>query len=387
MRGARVVMLGAVGALVGVGAAMGQAGGDAVAERRAAARAAAQAAAARRRPPATGRVERTGCPAEVPPAVSDALARAGDFVEMQRVSCVGECAVYTVRVSGDGRVAWRGVTGVKVKGEAAGTIEPDAARALMQRVADRGFARLCTRYATDALERGTVVTTLSIAGVVKRVEDYGESAPGWLRGVDLDIDRVGNTHRWRHGEPRESFGAVAVRDDVTMPKTGVTDLMRAAVLADTGSLGKSLEMLPDVNAKDVSGWTALMYAGAEGPMAAMTMLLRAGADPFARTAEGETVLHAVVVGNDRAEDRVALLVGLGVDVNGRDDRGVSALMVACKYYVRTGRVIRELLDDGADPSKRDEEGRTAADYMGAAAEGDLVGKGRFEAVRGMLGRR
>jgi len=272
---------------------------------------------------------------------------------------------------------------VVVLNDAASSIESNAARALIQRVADRGFWGLCGRYERGITDNSTYITTISIAGHVKRVEDYASSAPSWLREEDFDIDTVADTHQWRHGEPTvETFGEDRLLVDANAPKAGVTQLMKAAVLADTGELERVLKLLGDVNERDSGGATALMYATQAGTLEAMSLLLQAGVDANAKTDEGETPLFAAVLARERAEDRVRILDAVGIDVNERDSRGMTPLMVACKGRWQA-RVVATLMELGADPSKRDNQGKTAMDYLDGreAAVADVAGYG---VMRGLL---
>src|SRR5277367_2735093 len=86
-----------------------------------------------RRPPVP-RPVREGCPAVVPPSDSSTVATAADFIELKRTACAEGCPAYTVRIGGDGRVAWMGERFVEMKGSAAEVIDVIAARELMQRV-------------------------------------------------------------------------------------------------------------------------------------------------------------------------------------------------------------------------------------------------------------
>ncbi len=314
------------------------------------------------------RVLKGGCPAAVPPTTSDSVASAMDWVELQRTKCAAGCPAYTVRVYGDGRVIWQGDSGVATRGPATAEIDGTAARALIQEIAQRGFWRLCQSYDVAGIQKelASIDTTLSIAGHVKRVTDYGDTAPSWLRDLDLEIDATANTHPWRQGGPdAETFGDNRLAVDAVMPKLGVTQLMKAAVLPDTEELVKTLQLLGPVNQADSTGWTALMYAAQAGPVEAMKLLLQAGADPNARSNEGETALFAAVTAPTQAEARFRLLQAAGVDLNAQDHRGVTPLMVACRYYYRP-KLVATLLALGADPSKRDDNGKTALDYLIAA---------------------
>ncbi len=311
---------------------------------------------------------RDGCPIAVPPPTSNSVASATDWVELQRTECAAGCPAYTVRVYGDGRVIWHGDSGVATKGPATAEIDGTAAKALIQDIAQRGFWGLCQRYDLPGIQKelASINTTLSIAGHVKRVTDDGDTAPSWLRDLDLEIDATANTHPWRQGGPdAETFGDNRLAVDAVMPKLGVTQLMKAAVLPDTEELVKTLQLLGPVNQADSTGWTALMYAAQAGPVEAMKLLLQAGADPNARSNEGETALFAAVTAPTQAEARFRLLQAAGVDLNAQDHRGVTPLMIACRYYYRP-KLVATLLALGADPSKRDDEGKTALDYLIAA---------------------
>ena len=308
---------------------------------------------------------KAGCPAAVPPSTSDSVASATDFVELTRTPCASACPAYTVRVEGDGAVRWTGASGVVRLGPASGNIRSDDARALMQRIADHNYWALCAHYTHTPSTEGKIVTTLSMAGHVKQVEDSGQAAPSWLREADLDIDRVADTHVWRHGGPtEESFGVDRLSEDARMPKAGVTQLMRAASdPSSTAELEKTLLLLTDVNARDSSGWTALMYAAQSGTPEGMRLLWRAGALAELRSNDGETALFAAVTATVDPEARVVMLRGLGADVNASDVHGVTPLMIAATVARRQTHVIQTLLQMGADPSKRDDRGRTVADYL------------------------
>ncbi|MCP1997699.1 ankyrin repeat domain-containing protein [Nitrobacter winogradskyi] len=61
---------------------------------------------------------------------------------------------------------------------------------------------------------------------------------------------------------------------------------------------------------------------------------------------------------------VERLIREGADVNAGNSNGTTPLMYAKTHAFSTGetRLIRLLLASGADPSRRDKAGKTAADY-------------------------
>jgi serine/threonine-protein phosphatase 6 regulatory ankyrin repeat subunit B len=81
--------------------------------------------------------------------------------------------------------------------------------------------------------------------------------------------------------------------NVHLTASGYTALMLAAERNDVEMLGLLLEAGVEVNAADVSGLTALMwaaYSAETGPTTAVEMLLLAGADPAIVNRKGETAI-------------------------------------------------------------------------------------------------
>lgn len=378
-----MMLRGSAAVAQGAGSAAGQSelGSSQAADRERASSFAARVAEERRlRALEMDRAYRLGCPATGMPVTRNSVATATDFVELKRTACALGCPVYTVRVNGDGRVTWRGVEQVVVKGSASSAILSNDARALMQRVADRGFWPLCMQYGRGPVGIVRTLTSLSIAGSVKSVEDVGGAAPSWLRALDADIDKTADTHQWWHGGPQvETFGADRLLVDLDAPKRGVTPLMRAAGLRDARVLRALLPTLPDVNAQDASGWTALMYAAQAGAAENVGLLLDAGAYGLARSFSGETAMSAAVVSVVQPELKIARLVRAGVGVNELDTRGVSPLMLACRY-AQPG-LVSALLAAGADVAKRDVDGKMAAVYLGFRSMTDGL---KGDAIRRML---
>ena len=79
---------------------------------------------------------------------------------------------------------------------------------------------------------------------------------------------------------------------------------------------------------------------------------------LARGAPANTATLAGAAGTASLE-KVKLLVGHGVSVNGQDDRGYTPLMRAAMSYSRNKEVVEYLLSEGADTTPKNETGATA----------------------------
>ncbi len=95
-----------------------------------------------------------------------------DFVELFRSGCYGSCPVYTVRISANGDVAWKGRMFVNATGERHATIKAEDARALLERFRTPQFWSLCGSYTRMITDSSTIETHVEIGGQSKTVSNY-----------------------------------------------------------------------------------------------------------------------------------------------------------------------------------------------------------------------
>jgi len=150
---------------------------------------------------------------------------------------------------------------------------------------------------------------------------------------------------------------------------GGTALMYAA-LEDSP---KVLELLlargakPDLQAKN--GWTALMLAAARGHTECATRLLAHRANPNLADVYGWTPLMRAVH-EQRAGVADALLANRAIDLNAVDEAGNTALHHAAVEGALD--LAQKLLAAGADPKRKDREGRIPAEVARLAGHADVA---------------
>jgi ankyrin repeat protein len=143
-------------------------------------------------------------------------------------------------------------------------------------------------------------------------------------------------------------------------------LHESAAIGDTTRVRAALDQHPDhLDAYSPEGFTSLALAAHFGHLEVMQLLIDRGADlnRVAIHRIAVTPLHAALFG--RQLEAALLLIERGADVTaarggaGWKRAGWTALHYAAGLGFTT--LVRPLLDRGADPSRVDEEGKTALD--------------------------
>ena len=96
----------------------------------------------------------------------------------------------------------------------------------------------------------------------------------------------------------------------------------------------------DVDAKNVDGWTPMLFAAARGHKELAELLIANGADVNVKSKNGGTPLHRAA--SKGQKEIVELLIAKGADVNAKNDRGDTPLDSAIKYKrTETAALLRK----------------------------------------------
>ncbi len=125
----------------------------------------------------------------------------------------------------------------------------------------------------------------------------------------------------------------------------------------------------NVDKRDESGNTPLIYACMKNARDLVKMLLEAGADAnLSNVATRYPIHYAAETGN---ADIISQLVGAGADVNCTDKEGVTPLMLLARNG-KTDAALKYLAFDGVDISLKDNNNNKAIDYATSAGLRELV---------------
>lgn len=122
----------------------------------------------------------------------------------------------------------------------------------------------------------------------------------------------------------------------------------------------------DVNCLDEEGDSGLGLAAAEGNLDMVQLLIGAGANVHHIGSEGFSIMHWVAYNHDD-KDVWKLIGGLGLDINARDDEGVTPLGHA--LLDKNFSFARYAIELGADVNLSDNDHWTPLHH--AAAAGDM----------------
>jgi ankyrin repeat protein len=212
--------------------------------------------------------------------------------------------------------------------------------------------------------------TLALAALLEEQTDVDHSAVDGRTALMMAAAR---------GDLQLLERLLAAGADVNRRNRGAgTALMFAAQYGETACAGRLITSGADPNLVGVKGYTALSIAVLKARQPMVDLLLANGADPNLADVHGWTPLQRAV--DARRADLVSqLLAHAATDVDHRNDTGATALHLAASSG--QSETVRELLQHGADPRLRDEQGKTAAAFAIRAGHTQVA-----ETLRTAMGR-
>ena len=302
-------------------------------------------------------------------------------ITLKRTACFGTCPIYSLEIFEDGRLHYSGTQFVAAIGPRQAQIPPAAVKALIDNFIKIDYFDLKDVYETRQNPDGTTemitdqpttYTSLRVGNRIKSVKDYAFS-PEKLRRLELEIDRVANTHQWIHGDDDLKNWELVGPDIYGRTKPGMNLLMQAAGKGDTKTIAKEHAMGTDVNAQDETGWTALMLAAEQCQETIVRQLLDWNAKVDLRDKHGDDALIGAASAfcyfpeaRKAQVNIMKLLIARGADPNGRDDAGLTPLMTVTTYG--STAAARVLIDAGARLDSKDNDARTPLDHARSALE-------------------
>jgi uncharacterized protein len=225
-------------------------------------------------------------------------------------------------------------------------------------------------------------------------------------GADVRIESVEDGVAPFEHATSKGFDAIAGALRATLDANRIADpdraLLAAAASGNPDRAALAIRAGADLETRDAHGRTPLLLAAAEDEVAVARLLVDLGADPDAiddrhdtpwlvtgvtgSVAMLETLLPAdpdltirnryggisVIPASERGHvDYVRRVVRTDIDVNHINDLGWTALLEAVILGDGSApyqRIVRILLDAGADPSIADRDGATALDHARAAGQ-------------------
>jgi hypothetical protein len=360
--------------------------------------------------------------------------RATTAIELTRTGCLGTCPAYTVRLFGDGTVAFEGEYNVFAPGTHVANIAPTDVDRLVARFRAADFFALHGHYRRNVTDQPTYTLRLTIGGRSKAVEDYDgieDGMPASVRALEDQTDRVAGTARWVKGTPEtlpalldESWNFAAdtpqnrnlfraalwAHKDAIVARFAVQRLNPvkeddgeppllcvASAAGEVNLVRRMIEALGPGMLSSTLSDACLASAAGSGNLPMLRLWLGYGAHASQKTMlnESDALPNAIQSGNpamvaavlklapptdfkvdsdpivdwlfnwwryrgrsvplSKLHEIVQLLLANGVHVDARNNIQATALIM--NGHVED--VIRELLDDGADPTLRDEHGDTA----------------------------
>ncbi len=227
-------------------------------------------------------------------------------ITLKRGACFGICPVYSVKMKGDGTVAYHGERFVLVDGDHSFQVDPKRIACLVEQFRKADFWSLRPEYLANITDSPFYSLTVTISGQTKVVVDYVGRAAGMppvVTRLEGAVDAVGGL-RWAQGDA-DTLASLIQGGFVVGSRQGADLLARATerapdeVVLDLIRAGAPLDGHGVSFSPDVPGATTLETAAARGRATVVRALLQAGALEHASTGLKAAVVAAAKRSGDR----------------------------------------------------------------------------------------
>jgi len=268
-------------------------------------------------------------------------------ITLDRTVCFGTCPSYSLRITGDGLVAYEGRRFVRVLGKATTTISADAVRRLVAEFERIRYFELQDKYTAMVTDNPTTTTSIRVGSRFKRVIDYVAGPPA-LQALERQIDDTAGSARW------VSVDAATVRELRRRGWTGARSegvgyLLDAVIRHDQDTV----KALIDAGVNPTSAFSAAVVHGGNASM--IKLLIAAGANVEATSGSGFTPLHDAVMYSD--PEVVEALIESKANVHAVGPRQDTVLIAAVRSC--SAAKVRLVLEAGGRVDARNASGETA----------------------------
>jgi hypothetical protein len=287
-------------------------------------------------------------------------------ITLNRTRCLGNCPSYRIEIGADGEVNYRGRYSVAVEGKHQSRIPVERVLDLYQAFVKSDFFWTFDEYRMGITDHPIYTVTISFDDHMKKVIDY----VGRMRGMPEEItqlenmiDAVAGVSKWLHGD--ESTVASLEAENWNFRSQDEANLKLIESAATVGNLELLRQLVKaGVRVDTVYGCKGMWGAAWREHVDVVKGLAEIGAPIHWDTADGTcNVLSVAAMAGSSA--MVQAVLARQPDVNWQNPEGMTPLMMAASGFAGAeygrdyGAVVRLLMNAGADVNLRDNKGRSA----------------------------
>jgi uncharacterized protein len=261
-----------------------------------------------------------------------------------------------IDVGGNGIVRYTGTCDAAVQGKHELHIRPDEVERLLGAFRGADFFSLRDDYSVAASDTGSERTSIRIGNLEKAITDNYIQVPVALKDVQNAVQKYSHSNQWTKGNRHTVPDLLAEAHTPEQQRNLLSAVLPYAALYSDVSVVRAILSQPiDPNRQGPFNNTALMLAAGRGSPDMVSALLKADANPHAVDEFGcDALIFGAGSGNRRV---VQILLAAGLKATASDKYGDTALMAAAA----TGNAesVGLLLKNRADVNERNQRRQTA----------------------------